>query len=70
MLSQCIQSSLNKHSLNQLRVVVSCNHHAQNRGRLVAAMQEKGHKSVGEVILLKGGEAETRHDTDHEMLFR
>jgi Xaa-Pro dipeptidase len=41
----------------------------QNRARLVAAMRAKG-AEASEVVLLKGGEAETRHDTDHEMLFR
>lgn len=48
--------------------------HAENRARLVAALRADGsgaqpprHRGV---VLLAGGEAETRHETDHEKLFR
>eukprot|EP00045_Choanoeca_perplexa_P011086 m.115923 g.115923 ORF g.115923 m.115923 type:complete len:511 (-) comp15508_c0_seq3:74-1606(-) len=40
---------------------------AENRQRLAAAMKDAGHSGI---ILLKGGEQETRHDTDHENIFR
>jgi Xaa-Pro dipeptidase len=41
--------------------------HAENRGRLVAAMQAKGANGL---VLLKGGNQECRHDTDTEIIFR
>eukprot|EP00041_Stephanoeca_diplocostata_P006363 m.82240 g.82240 ORF g.82240 m.82240 type:complete len:545 (-) comp16322_c0_seq3:170-1804(-) len=41
--------------------------HKENRTRLVAAMKAVGASGV---IVLKGGEAVTRHDTDHEEIFR
>ena len=41
----------------------------ENRARLVAALRAAGAPAAG-VVLLAGGEAETRHATDHEPLFR
>merc|ERR1711991_433352 len=41
--------------------------YAENRRRLVENMKKNGHSGV---ILLKGGEQTTRHDTDHEDIFR
>jgi len=40
---------------------------SENRQRLVGKMKAAGHSGV---IVLKGGEQETRHDTDHENIFR
>lgn len=41
--------------------------HKDNRARLVAAMKKAGGSGI---IVLKGGETVTRHDTDHEEIFR
>jgi Xaa-Pro dipeptidase len=41
--------------------------HAENRARLVAALRAVG--ATGTVVLV-GGESSTRHETDHEPLFR
>mmetsp|Transcript_15388 Transcript_15388/g.39688 ORF Transcript_15388/g.39688 Transcript_15388/m.39688 type:complete len:543 (+) Transcript_15388:96-1724(+) len=41
--------------------------HAENRDRLVNAM---GSIEADGLVVLKGGEAELRHDTDHERIFR
>ncbi len=43
--------------------------HAENRARLVARLAAAG-APRGAVALLQGGEATTRHETDHEDLFR
>ena len=43
--------------------------HAENRARLVAAMKQAG-AAPGSVVVLKGGCTVTRHETDHEVLFR
>lgn len=45
--------------------------HRENRQRLIARF-EKSSEGVpeGSVILLKGGRAKMRHETDHEYLFR
>lgn len=42
---------------------------AENRARLCAALIAAG-APAGSVILLQGGASETRHETDHECLFR
>eukprot|EP00049_Salpingoeca_infusionum_P008617 m.142578 g.142578 ORF g.142578 m.142578 type:complete len:507 (-) comp14063_c0_seq1:1811-3331(-) len=41
--------------------------HRENRERLVAGMKEAGESGI---ILLEGGKQTTRHDTDHEDIFR
>ena len=41
--------------------------HAQNRQRLCESLRAAGIKGV---VILEGGKAKTRHDTDHEYLFR
>jgi Xaa-Pro dipeptidase len=43
--------------------------YAENRARLAAALRAAG-APRGAVVLLRGGAAETRHETDHELLFR
>jgi len=42
--------------------------HAENRSKLCAAMGAKGHGAG--CVLLRGGAAGMRHDSDHELLFR
>ena len=45
--------------------------HAENRARLVAALRGgAAAPPPGSFVLLAGGASETRHDTDHEPLFR
>jgi hypothetical protein len=43
--------------------------HADNRARLAARLRDDG-APAGAVVLLQGGAATTRHETDHEDLFR
>jgi Xaa-Pro dipeptidase len=47
--------------------------HAENRSRLIAALKADGSGGVNDahsVVVLQGGMAESRHETDHEKLFR
>lgn len=46
--------------------------HAENRARVVANLRSFGEGTVppSAVILMQGGKAETRHDSDNEPLFR
>ena len=45
--------------------------HADNRGRLLKALRSAPASIESEaVVLLAGGTAECRHETDHEPLFR
>lgn len=50
--------------------VVDISLHAENRARLVAAMKASGEVPAGGYVVLQGGVGETRHETDHEHLFR
>ena len=43
--------------------------YAENRSRLRAALLASG-VPAGAAVLLRGGASETRHETDHELLFR
>jgi Xaa-Pro dipeptidase len=49
--------------------VVDMSLHAENRARLVRRLREAG-APAGAVVLLQGGPSVTRHETDHEVLFR
>ncbi|BFZ20614.1 hypothetical protein BsWGS_23653 [Bradybaena similaris] len=42
----------------------------QNRGRLCERLRGTGKVPAGAIVLLQGGVAETRNDSDHELLFR
>ena len=48
---------------------VSMTMHAENRARLVKALKGAGVPTTA-VVLLAGGPAVMRHETDHEVLFR
>ena len=52
--------------LDTFRVPMSL--HAENRARLVAVLRAAG--KVSGVVLLQGGNQESRYDTDHEPIFR
>lgn len=42
----------------------------QNRVRLCERLRGTGKVPTGAIVLLQGGVAETRNDSDHELLFR
>ena len=54
-------------SMGKKTYVVPMAMHAESRAKLVAAMRAAGHAGV---VVLQGGEAACRDDTDHELDFR
>jgi Xaa-Pro dipeptidase len=48
---------------------VSMSMHKENREKLLKLLQEK-EVPANAVAIFEGGSAKTRHDTDHELLFR